>query len=114
MHYTMLTRTAAAIGLAVILSATVVAQPVNAALPATAGTPPVCAYLGVINGTRRIDPYFAPGAKTSPPAPTPGPLGAGAVLLGLATSSSTTAAKSAAGSNFCHAIPPLAPVRSAG
>ena len=100
---------------AVLGMALTVAAPVDAAMAPTGAVPAVCAYLGVINGTRSIDPGFAPGASLPPSPPASGSLGAGAVLLAVGTSTTSAAGTPATGapgtaSNYCHALPPLVPV----
>ncbi|HEV7216900.1 MAG TPA: hypothetical protein VGP33_17470 [Chloroflexota bacterium] len=101
--------------LAAILGLGPVALPVDAALGPTSSLPQVCGYLGVVNGTRRIDPAFAAGARpTSPPATAP-TFGSGALLLTAraATRSAgvvTTGSASVAESNYCHSVPPLMPI----
>jgi hypothetical protein len=104
---------------------TAVVAPVDAAIAPTSSVPAVCAYLGVINGTRTIDPGFAPSSPSAPSPPAAGSLGAGAVLLATGTSTtdgtSTTEdigasapAKTGTASNYCHALPPLAPLGAGG
>lgn len=97
------------------------ALPVDAALIPAFNAPPVCGYLGVVNGTRQIDPGFAAGAHpASPPTTTPA-FPSGAVLLGSETQASSTSSATARGattsvaaSAYCHTLPPLEPVDSAG
>ena len=101
------------------LSVAAVALPVDAALVPTGSLPQVCGYLGLMNGTRQIDPSFAAGTRPpSPPAATTS-LNSGALLLRINTveSSRTTATTSSATSpesNYCHTLPALAPLDASG
>jgi hypothetical protein len=103
-----LSRALLATGLAVALSVTVVAVPAKAAFSGPATLPHVCAYLGVVNGTRSIDPAFAPGVK---PAATTGPstgLGSSVRLASSVTTASSAAPPKA--SAYCHRLPPFVPI----
>lgn len=109
------------LALAVTLSVAAAALPVDAALLPPVKLPPVCGYLGVVNGTRQIDPGFTAGAHpASPPTAAPA-FPSGAVLLGSVTQASSTSAATASGSTtsvaasaYCHTLPPLAPIGATG
>jgi hypothetical protein len=118
-NFIAIARALAAAALALTVSATAVPSSADAPLPTANTAPAVCAYLGVINGTRTIDPGFVSGAKATPPsAATPSPsLNAGATLLGLdttAASTSNVATAATSTSNYCHVVPPLVPVSGGG
>jgi type IV secretory pathway TrbL component len=109
------------VALSATLGVAVAALPVDAALIPAVNLPPVCGYLGVVNGTRQIDPGFAAGERpASPPSATPA-FPSGAVLLGNTTQASATSAAtsgaattSVAGSAYCHTLPPLQPIVATG